>query len=292
MEPELGAVRRAQRRRLDARGPRARPVPVRERAAARPHEHAQQRDLGQQHAPHQGGAGPRAVQPHAHRGSARVRRGGAPGDLELRPGLAGSAGDRRAAHLDLGLVRGHLRRQRGVRAAGRRAVPQPARAARGAAQRRLRDADDRRRGRVRLRRARPALHPGDVRAAHHRPGVRRPQQDAPQRLAEPTGCRARMQAARTMQPLWSQPDQKPPRFEDGLDAAKSRFAQHRDRPAPGCTRRSWPSDHVQDRREPVQVGQHGVQPVRLHADEQPGRRRRRAGHVHQAERDRCGPCRP
>jgi propane 2-monooxygenase small subunit len=31
-------------------------------------------------------------------------------------------------------------------------------------------------------------------------------------------------AARTLQPLWSQPDAKPPRFEDGLDAAKSRFS--------------------------------------------------------------------
>ena len=31
-------------------------------------------------------------------------------------------------------------------------------------------------------------------------------------------------AARTMQPLWSQPDAKPMRFEDGLDRAKSRFA--------------------------------------------------------------------
>jgi propane 2-monooxygenase small subunit len=31
-------------------------------------------------------------------------------------------------------------------------------------------------------------------------------------------------AARSLQPLWSQPDAKPPRFEDGLDAAKSRFA--------------------------------------------------------------------
>ncbi|MGH3504939.1 MAG: hypothetical protein ACRDQA_29190 [Nocardioidaceae bacterium] len=31
-------------------------------------------------------------------------------------------------------------------------------------------------------------------------------------------------AARTMQPLWSQPDAKPPRFEDGLDRARSRFA--------------------------------------------------------------------
>jgi len=31
-------------------------------------------------------------------------------------------------------------------------------------------------------------------------------------------------AAREMQPLWSQPDAKPPRFEDGLDRAKSRFS--------------------------------------------------------------------
>jgi propane monooxygenase small subunit len=31
-------------------------------------------------------------------------------------------------------------------------------------------------------------------------------------------------AARTLQPLWSLPDAKPPRFEDSLDAAKSRFA--------------------------------------------------------------------
>ena len=31
-------------------------------------------------------------------------------------------------------------------------------------------------------------------------------------------------AVRTLQPLWSQPEAKPPRFEDGLDRAKSRFA--------------------------------------------------------------------
>ena len=30
-------------------------------------------------------------------------------------------------------------------------------------------------------------------------------------------------AARTLQPIWSQPDAKPPRFEDGLDRAKNRF---------------------------------------------------------------------
>ena len=33
-----------------------------------------------------------------------------------------------------------------------------------------------------------------------------------------------LEAARTMQPLWSQPDARPPRFEDSLDRAKSRFA--------------------------------------------------------------------
>jgi len=31
-------------------------------------------------------------------------------------------------------------------------------------------------------------------------------------------------ASRALQPLWSQPDAKPPRFEDGLDAAKNRFS--------------------------------------------------------------------
>jgi len=31
-------------------------------------------------------------------------------------------------------------------------------------------------------------------------------------------------AARTLQPLWSQPDAKPPRFEDGLDRSKSRLS--------------------------------------------------------------------
>ena len=31
-------------------------------------------------------------------------------------------------------------------------------------------------------------------------------------------------AARAAQPLWSQPDAKPPRFEDGLEAAKHRFS--------------------------------------------------------------------
>jgi len=33
-----------------------------------------------------------------------------------------------------------------------------------------------------------------------------------------------LHAARTMQPLWSQPDARPPRFEDSLERAKNRFA--------------------------------------------------------------------
>ena len=33
-----------------------------------------------------------------------------------------------------------------------------------------------------------------------------------------------LEAARALQPIWSQTDHKPPRFEDGLDRAKSRFA--------------------------------------------------------------------
>ena len=33
-----------------------------------------------------------------------------------------------------------------------------------------------------------------------------------------------LSAARTLQPLWSQPEVKPPRFEDALDLAKGRFS--------------------------------------------------------------------
>ena len=97
VEPELGPVRRAQRRRLDARGPRPRAVPVRQRQPAGADEHAQQRDLGEQHAPDPGRPGPGAVQPDADRGDRRLRRRRAPRDLEQRPGLAGRPRGRRAA---------------------------------------------------------------------------------------------------------------------------------------------------------------------------------------------------
>ena len=42
-----------------------------------------------------------------------------------------------------------------------------------------------------------------------------------ERLAVGTWVPRCIRAARTLQPLWSQPDAKPPRFEDGLDPAPS-----------------------------------------------------------------------
>ena len=72
--------------------------------------------------------------------------------------------------------------------------------------------------------ARPALHQGDVRAADQRQGVRRPQQGDHGRVALDVGAAVHSSPPATLQPLWSQPDVKPPRFEDGLDRAKSRFS--------------------------------------------------------------------
>ena len=120
---------------------------------------------------------------------ARLQRHRAPGDLEQRPGLAGCPRGRGGADRDRRLVRGDLRGERGLRAAGRRAVPEPAGPAGGAAQRRLGHSHDRRRGGVRLLRAGPALHHGDVRAADQRPRVRRPQQGDHRRGGCRPGCR-------------------------------------------------------------------------------------------------------
>ena len=44
-----------------------------------------------------------------------------------------------------------------------------------------------------------------------------------------------IEAARKLQPLWSQSDAKPPRFEDGLDRCKNRFAGILVRPGPATT---------------------------------------------------------
>ena len=94
----------------------------------------------------------------------------------------------------------------------------------GAAQRRLRHPHGHRRRGIRLRRAGPALHQADVPPAHQRPRVRRPQQGpaaaagcppGPAGPSPPPGRCSRSGRCRT---------HKPPRFEDGLDAAKSRFS--------------------------------------------------------------------
>ena len=135
-------------------------------------------------------------------------------------------------------------------------------------------------GGVRLRPARPADE-GLLRPAA-RPGVRRHNKQPHGWLLSAWVPRA-LRAARTMQPLWSQPDHWPPRFEDSLDHAKKRFA--------GIVsdlgldpRRSWPSDHHRSPR--VRRRQrHIVRNVRHHADERPGGGGRRRGHEHQAGRD-------
>ena len=140
-------------------------------------------------------------------------------------------------------ARGHLRRQRRVRAAGRRAVPQPAGAADRAAQRRLRDPDGRRRGRVRLRRARPALHHGDVRPAHHRPRVRRPQQGDHQRLAAELGAAG----PSTPPASCSRCGRRPTSSRRGSRTASTppRAGSPASSPTSTSTyRRSWPSDHA------------------------------------------------
>ena len=163
-------------------------------------------------------------------------------------------------------------------------------AAGGAAQRRLRHSHGRRRGGVRLRRARPALHHGDVRAADQRPRVRRPQQGDHAGVAVGLGAAVHRGG---------------PHAAAALVAARCEAAAIRGRPgrasrtgsAASCPtwtwkhRRSWHSDHVQDRGEPVQVRQHRVQHVRVHPDEQSGRRGGGRGHEHQAQRARACRCR-
>ena len=73
------------------------PLPVRQREPPGADEHAQQRDLGEQHAPDPLRPGPRAVQPDAERGDRGLRRRRPHRDVEHRPGLAGRPPRRRAA---------------------------------------------------------------------------------------------------------------------------------------------------------------------------------------------------
>ena len=141
----------------------------------------------------------------------------------------------------------------------------------------------RRRG-VRLRRAGPALHHPDVPPAHQRPRVRRPQQGPAGQAGCPPGPAGRMAAARTMQSLWSLPDAKPPRFEDSPGRRQEPLRRHSQRCQPRRTEGARPSDHLPTPREPVQVRPHRLEHGRVHADEQPGRGRRRPGPGEEGQR--------
>ena len=188
------------------------------------------------------------------------------------------------------LVRGDLRGQRGVRAAGRRAVPQPAGAARGPAQRRLRHptvvgAEEYDYAERDLRYTRPMF---ELLTSDREFGD---QNKAKLQEWLAVWVPRAIAAARTLQPLWSQPESKPPRFEDGLDAQKRRFSGHPVRPAPGSTEGAGPVTKFKTAESPFKVRQHRLQPVRRHPDEQSGRRGRRPGHGDQGQRDGDAPCR-
>ena len=98
VDAELGAVRGAQRRRVDAHRAHPGPVRVRRLQPLRPDEHAQHRDGGQQRAQDPVRAGPRAVQPDAVRGDRGLRRGRAHRGVELRRRVAGRPCRVRGAH--------------------------------------------------------------------------------------------------------------------------------------------------------------------------------------------------
>ena len=146
-----------------------------------------------------------------------------------------------------------------------------------AGQRRLRDPDRHGRRRVRLRPARPALDDRLLRPARRRTA------------SSPTTTRQLMQgwltqwvpqaleAARTMQPLWSQPD------------AQAAALRGQPRPGQEPVRRDLPRSRSRHPRgaeavtafktaeSPFKSEQHRVEHVRLHPDEQPGRRAHRRG---------------
>ncbi len=223
VEPELGPVRRAQRRRVDARGSRPRPLPVRQRQPARADQHAQQRDLGEQHAPDQGGAGPRALQPDPDRGDQRLRRRRAhetwnddpawQGVREIAEQLTGIDDWCEAifaANVVFEPLVGELFRSHLVQHAAPRNGDFVTPTVVGAEEYDFAERD------LRYTIAMFQLLTHDREFADHNKGL----------LQQLAGClgAARIAAARTLQPLWSQPDAKPPRFEDGLDAAKNRFA--------------------------------------------------------------------
>ena len=248
------------------------PVPVRQRQPAGAHQHAQQRDLGEQHAPDPVRPGPRAVQPDAERGDRGLRRRRAPGDLEQRPGLAGRPGDRRAAH---------RRSTTGARPSSPRTWSSSRWSAScsGASW-----CSTRRRATATSSPPRSSAPRSTTSPSGTCATPRRCSSCSPTTASSPTttrrscssGCptwvpRA-IAAARTLQPLWSQPDAKPPRFEDGLDARQEPVQRHPVRPQPGHPEGAGPVTTFKTAESPFKSDNTASNHVRLHADEQPGRR--------------------
>ena len=164
------------------------------------------------------------VQPRAHRPDRGLRRQRPQAGVGGGSGLAGRTRERRAADRDPRLGGGVLRRHGRVRAARRRAVPQRVRdAGRGAAGR-LRDPDADRLRRVR-RRARPARV--TARSSGCSPTTSSSARRTGRRCSHGStpGRRSASDAARTMQPIWSQPGEKVIRFEDSFEHAERRHAE-------------------------------------------------------------------
>ena len=117
-----------------------------------------------------------------------------------------------------------LRHDGGLRAAGRRALPLGLRHAGRRAPGRLRDADDHGRRRVR-RGARAARRAGAVPHARRGRRARRRATRRPCRAGSTSTRRKAVNAARTLQPIWSQLSEKVVKFEDSFDRSRGRFEE-------------------------------------------------------------------
>ena len=263
VEPELGALRRAQRRRLDARRPRPRAVPVRQRQPAGADEHAQQRDLGEQHAPDPGGPGPGAVQPDAERGDRRLRRHARtsrPGTA-TRPGRASGRSPSSSPPSTTGARRSSRRTWSSSRwsasCSGASLVQHAAPrngdfvtpTVVGAEEYDFAERDLR------------YTH-GDVRAADQRPRVRRPQQGDPAAVAVHLGAARHRRRPRRCSRCGRSPTPSRRASRTAWTRAKNRFSGHPVRSGSGHTEGAGPVTTFTTAGKPVQVRQHRIQHVR------------------------------
>ena len=276
VQPRLGARAREARVRVGARRARHRDARLHARPARRADEHDQQRDGRRRRAQAALRAGPDPLQPDALGRDRRLRRVDPQADVAGGPGLAADARADRAADRHPRLVRGAVRDDRRLRAAGRRAVPLRLRDAGRGAARRLRDPDDHRRRRGR-RGARAARGARAVPDARRRRGPRRRQQGDHAGLAGDYVPRAVAAGAHAAADLVAAVREGHPLR--GLLRALARPAWRR------CWARSASRLPRRCRHDRVRLRPHVVEHGRRHADEQPGRLRRRRGDARQGRRE-------